>query len=39
MARINTSYSSVIDLIVTNPFSLGELRGVNLEKVEKLRYF
>ena len=29
----------VIDIIGTDPFSLGELGVVNLEKLEKLRYF
>ena len=28
-----------IDIIGTDPFSLGELGVVNLEKLEKLRYF
>ena len=39
MGRISTSYRYVIDIIGTDPFSLGELGGVNLEKLEKLRYF
>ena len=32
MGRISTSYRYVIDIIGTDPFSLGELRVVNLEK-------
>ena len=39
MGRISTSSRYVIDIIGTNPFSLEELGGVNLEKFEKLRYF
>ena len=39
MGRINTSYRYEIDIIGTNPFSLGELGVVNLEKLEKLWYF
>ena len=39
MGRISTSYRYVIDIIGTDPFSLGELGVVNLEKLEKLRYF
>ena len=39
MGRISTSYRYVIDIIGTDPFSLGEQGGVNLEKLEKLRYF
>ena len=39
MGRISTSYRYVIDIIGTDPFSLGELGVVNLEKSEKLRYF
>ena len=29
----------MIDIIGTDPFSLEELGGVNLEELEKLRYF
>ena len=32
MGRIGTSYIYIIDIIGTEPFSLGELGGVNLEK-------
>ena len=39
MGRISTSSRYVIDIIGTDPSSLEELRGVNLEKIEKLRYF
>ena len=39
MRRISTSYRCEIDIICTDPFSLGKLRDVNLEKFEKLRYF
>ena len=39
MGRISTSYRYVIDIIGTDPFSLGELWVVNLEKLEKSRYF
>ena len=40
MGKISTSYRYVIDIIGTDPFSLEELGGcVNLEKIEKLRYF
>ena len=38
MGRISTSYRCEIDIIDTDPFSLGELGVVNLEKLEKLRY-
>ena len=38
MGRISTSYRYVIDIIGTDPFSVGELGAVNLEKLEKLRY-
>ena len=37
MVRISTSF--MIAIIGTDPFSLGEVGGVNLEKLEKLRYF
>ena len=37
MGRISTSYRYEIDIIITDPFSLGELGAVNLEKLEKLR--
>ena len=37
MGRISTSYRYEIDIIGTDPFSLGELEVVNLEKLEKLR--
>ena len=39
MERISTSSRYVIDIIGTDPFSLEELRGVNLEELEKLKYF
>ena len=39
MGRISTSYRYKIDIIGTDSFSLGELGVVNLEKLEKLRYF
>ena len=39
MGRISTSYRYVIDIIGTDLFSLEELGGVDLEKLEKLRYF
>ena len=39
MGRINTSSRYVIDIIGTDQFSLEELGGVDLEKLEKLRYF
>ena len=39
MGRISTSYRYEIDIIGTDSFSLGELGVVNLEKLEKLRYF
>ena len=40
MEKISTSYRYVIEVLGTDPFSLGELGGgVNLEKLEKLRYF
>ena len=39
MRRISTSYKYVIDIIGTDPFSLRELGGVNLVRLEKLRYF
>ena len=39
VGRISTSYIYEIDIIGTDPFSLGELGVVNLEKLEKLRYF
>ena len=39
MGRISKSYRYVIDIIGTNLFCVGELGVVNLEKLEKLRYF
>ena len=39
MVRISTIYRYEIDIIGTDPFSLGELEVVNLEKFKKLRYF
>ena len=39
MGRINTSYRYEIDIIGTDPFSLGKLGVVNVKKLEKLRYF
>ena len=39
MGRISTSYRYEIDMIGTDPLSLGELRVVNLEKLKKLSYF
>ena len=38
MGRISTSYRYMIDIIGTDPFSLGELWVVNLEKLEKLSF-
>ena len=35
MGRISTGYRYMIDIIGTDPFSLGELGGVNLEKLKK----
>ena len=37
--QISTSSRYVIDIIGTDPFSLEELGGVNLGKLETLRYF
>ena len=39
MEGISTSSRYVIDIIGTDPFSMEELGGVNLEKFEKLRSF
>ena len=39
MGRISTSYEYKIYLIGTDLFSLGVLGVVNLEKLEKLRFF
>ena len=39
MGRISTSYRCVIDIIGTDPFSIWEWGVVNLEKLEKFRYF
>ena len=39
MGRVSTSYRYVIEIIGRHPFSFGELGAVNLEKVEKIRYF
>ena len=39
MGRISTSYRYVIDIIGTDPFSLGEKGVVDLEKLENLKYF
>ena len=39
MGRISTNCRYVIDIIGTDPFSLEELGGVNLEKLGKLTYF
>ena len=39
MGGISTSFRYVIDIIGTDPFSLEELGGIKLEKLEKLRYF
>ena len=39
MGRIRTIYRYENDIIGTDPFSLGEPGVVNLEKLEKLRYF
>ena len=40
MGRISTSSRYVIDVIETDPLSLGQWgEGVNSEKLEKLRYF
>ena len=38
MGRISTSYRYVIEVIETDPFSLGEPGVVNLEKLEKMRF-
>ena len=35
MGKVSTSPRYVIDIIGTKPFSLGELGGGNLEKLEK----
>ena len=39
MGRISSSYRYMVDIIVTDLFSLKELGGVDWEKIEKLRYF
>ena len=39
MNGISTSYRYEIEIIDMDPFSLGELGVVNLEKLEKFRYF
>ena len=39
MGRISTGYRYEIEIIGPDPFSLRELGAVNLEKLEKLRYF
>ena len=39
MERISTSSRYVIDIAGTDPFSLEELGGISLEKLENLRYF
>ena len=39
MGKIRTSYRSVIDIIGMDLLTLEELEGVDLEKLEKLRYF
>ena len=39
MGRIRTSYRYENDIIGTDPFSLGELGVVNLEKLEKIEVF
>ena len=40
MGRISTSYRYVIDIIETDLFTLEEMGGgVDLKKLEKLRYF
>ena len=39
MGRISTSYRYVIGITGTDPFSLGELGVVYLEKIKKLTYF
>ena len=39
MERISTNYRYVIDIIGTDPFSLGKLGVVNLEKLEKIEVF
>ena len=41
MGKISRSPRYVIDIIGTDPLSFGELggRGVNSEKLEKMRYF
>ena len=39
MGRISTNYRYKIDIIGTDPISLGELGVVNSGKILKLRYF
>ena len=39
MGRISTSLRYEIDIIGRDPFSLGELEVVNLEKLEKMKCF
>ena len=39
MGKISTSSRYVIEIIGTDPLSLGEFGGVNSEESEKLRYF
>jgi len=39
MGRISTSHRCEIDIIGTDPFSLGELGAVNLKKIRKLKAF
>ena len=39
MGRLSTSYRYVTEIIVTDPFFLGELEGVNFEKLEKTEVF
>ena len=39
MGKIGTSYRYIIDIIGTDLFFFRGAGGVNLEKLEKLRYF
>ena len=39
MVKVSTSPRYAIGITRTDPLSLGELGGVNSEKIEKMRYF
>ena len=39
MGRISTSYRYEIDIIGTDPFSLGELGGFKFGKIRKIEVF